>query len=149
MKPKVRNPVTCSISFVLMLAVVFAVILSDSQEARAETNEVWTSLYQKDNPSYDTAIQEGLPASYKVRLGKNVITIYGSVRNYGGSNAEGSRHTWKLAKKVKFVSSGGTDPEHKMSKKEFQVYLKKVKDTGLALVLELKNGKVVKAAVSS
>ncbi len=134
----------------MMLAVLAAAVFSGREAACAKSQDLWTIMLQETNDSYQDNLKLGLPVSSKVKLKKNTIVIYGSVRESGsGENSAAVKHTYKLAENVKFVSEGGTGPAQEMTKKEFKKYLKKVQDSGLGLIIQLKNKKAVRVSVSS
>lgn len=142
MKAKAKKLLT----FITMMCVILAVI--SPMQTQAKTRELYTTLLQKTNDMYEYYLDMDSPVAYKVKLTKNKIVIYGSMSDYTEADNI-SKHTYKIAKNVKFVSRGGDAPDQKMSKNEFKEYLKEVNDSGLALVLEFKNNKVTCAAISS
>lgn len=131
------------------LAVVMAAP-SGREKVHAETKQLWTVLSQESGDMYENHLELGLPVATNVILNKNTIVIYGSIRETESQETDDvSKHTYKLAENVKYVSEGGTGAAQKMDKKEFKAYLEKVKDSGLGLILKLKNNKVVRISVSS
>ena len=112
----------------MMLAVLAAAVFSGREAACAKSQDLWTIMLQETNDSYQDNLKLGLPVSSKVKLKKNTIVIYGSVRESG---------------------SGENSAAEEMTKKEFKKYLKKVQDSGLGLMIQLKNEKAVRVSVSS
>ena len=132
-----------------IVAVLCVILVSIKPvQVQAKTSELYTSLIQKSNDMYEYYTESGMAVAYKVKLNKNTIVIYGSMSDYAETDKI-SRHTYKLAKSVKFASGGVTAEDQKMSKSEFRDYLKKVNDSCLSLVLEFKNNKVVRVVISS
>ena len=133
---------------IFSIVAVLCVILVSIKPVQVQASELYTSLIQKSNDMYEYYTESGMAVAYKVKLNKNTIVIYGSMSDYAETDKI-SRHTYKLAKSVKFASGGGTAEDQKMSKSEFRDYLKKVNDSCLSLVLEFKNNKVVRVVISS
>lgn len=138
--------VFCACFAIFML---FSLSVFSRKTVYAETKEIYTTMLQKSSDLYDFYKETDSPVAHNVKLGKNKIVIYGTVGSFYGKTNLKTRHTYRLAKNVRFVSRGGDQDDQKMSKKEFKKYLKKVNDSGLGLVMEFKNNKVICVAVSS
>lgn len=138
------------ISLLLVIALVLGCVLINKQEVFAKTKELSTSLTQKYHSLYKSLVKNGAAVAYRVKIKKKTIVIHGSLND---SSTNGTSnigvHTYKLADNVKYVARGGEAPDQEFSKKDFKKYLKRNKNSGLGLVLEFKQSKVVKVATSS
>ncbi len=127
----------------MILMVMFTCAFKTANFCAEQEISMYTSLLQKSN-GIDGAV------SHKVVIKKDTITVYGSLSDFEGEHiTDFGKHIYKLSGKAKYYTSGGDAPNQKMPKKEFKKYLKECKDSGLALILEFKNGKVVKMYISS
>lgn len=139
------------LSFLLILTLALGYVLSNEQEVSARARELSATLIQKSNPFYHSHINDGLGVVYKVEIKKKIIVIHGSL-NDGYKTESVSNigiHTYRLSKNVKYVARGGEAPDQEFNKKDFKKYLNRSKDSGLGLVLEFKNFKVTKVAITS
>lgn len=150
MKNKDIIPSRLAVFCIAMAAALILASSSGRKEVRAETKELWAVLAQEPGDTYESSQKLGLPVCTKVKLTKNTIVIYGTIRdNDSEKTGKSAKHTYRLSENVTFAAEGGTAPEQKMTKKKFRAYLKKVKDSGLGLILELKENQVVRVSVSS
>lgn len=115
MKAKTKKLLSLAIMTFMILAAIVPM------QTQAKTRELYTTLLQKSNDMYEYYLDMDSPVAYKVKLTKNKIIIYGSMSDYAETDSI-SKHTYKIAKNVKFVSRGGDAPDKKMSKNEFKEY---------------------------
>lgn len=129
--------------------------VSVKKKKQTKTQYLCTTLVEKTNPAYQFHLSSGV--AYKVELKKNEVVIHGSVSKMNksgtfvisGTVSNIGKHTYKLAKKVKYLSRGGDAPDTKFTKSSFKKCLKTAKNSQLALILEIKNKKVTKIVISS
>lgn len=135
---------------ILTFALIMMYVLMSRDNVYAKTKEIYTSLILKTNSEYGECKKNGDAISHKVKLKSNKIVIYGSLCNKKTRKTTKIRkHVYKLSDNVKYVSRGGEDPDILFTKNNFKSYLDECKDLRLALVLEIKHGKVIKVIISS
>ncbi len=138
----------CKSGMVMVLVVlVFLLIPVTSTSVKAGTKNYFSNLNGTKNFGYYGSI-------YKIKVKNDRIVVYGSFSSYSSNQTldqakklKYKKRTFKFAKKVKFYSSGGDQPDMKISKKQFKQLVEPL--GGLDLQLQVKNGKIVKAIVCS
>lgn len=125
------------------------------KKKQTKTQYLCTTLVEKTNSAYKFHLSSGV--AYKVELKKKEVVIHGSVSKMNksgtlaisGTVSNIGRHTYKLAKKVKYLSRGGDAPDIKFTKSGFKKYLKTAKNSQLDLILQIKNKKIIKIVIGS
>lgn len=90
---------------------------------------------------------------YKAKLTGKKLVLNGRLLRYKGASGKKSKllrnkkHTFRLAKNVKFYSVGGEMPAYRVTRKQFRYTMTRY--NGLYLSVYVKNGKVTKMYISS
>lgn len=143
-----KNRKICKSGMVMILLVlVFLLIPVTSTTVKAGTKNYFSNLNGSKSFGYYGSI-------YKIKVKNDRIVVYGSFSTFSTKQSldqakklKYKKRTYKFAKKVKFYTSGGDQPDMKISKSQFKQLVESM--NGLDLQLQVKNGKIVKAIVCS
>ena len=146
-----KNRKICRYGIVMgLLVLLFLLLPVGKTDVKAGTKYYFSNMNGSKSFGYYGSI-------HKIKVKNDRIVVYGSFAVYPSMKAwsksqsskklKYKKRTIKFAKNVKFYSAGGDQADQRISKKEFKTTAEAM--IGLDLRLQIKNGKIVKAALCS